>query len=95
MSERGDFISAQKEKVPLHYLLSRQYYQRALECINECIENPVFFWFSDDIDWAKQNFGEKENFRFVSLRTKHTDIDEMMLMKNCKHIVAVNSTFSW
>ena len=55
----------------------------------------MFFWFSDDIDWVKQNFGERENFRFVSLHTKHADIDEMMLMKNCKHIIAANSTFSW
>lgn len=92
---RGDFLSAQNDNNPNHYLLGERYYHNALEYVIEHLENPVFFWFSDDIDWVKKNFGEKENFRFVSLHTKHADIDEMMLMKNCKHIIAANSTFSW
>lgn len=92
---RGDFLSAQNDPNPNHYLLEEQYYHNALKYATEHLDNPVFFWFSDDIDWVKKNFGEKENFRFVSLHTKHADIDEMMLMKNCKHIIAANSTFSW
>lgn len=92
---RGDFLSAQNDLSPNHYLLGEQYYYNALKYVNEHLENPKFFWFSDDIDWVRQNFGEKENFCFVSMHTKHADIDEMMLMKNCKHIIAANSTFSW
>lgn len=92
---RGDFLSAQNDPNPNHYLLGEQYYHNALKCVTEHLENPVFFWFSDDIDWVKKNFGIKENFRFLSLHTKHADIDEMMLMKNCKHIIVANSTFSW
>ena len=92
---RGDFLSAQNDPNPNHYLLGEQYYHNTLKYVTEHLENPVFFWFSDDIDWVKKNFGEKENFRFVSLHTMHADIDEMMLMKNCKHIIAANSTFSW
>lgn len=88
-------MSAQNDPNPNHYLLGEQYYHNALKYVTEHLENPVFFWFSDDIDWVKKNFGEKGNFRFVSLHTKHADIDEMMLMKNCKHIIAANSTFSW
>lgn len=91
----GDFLSAQNDPNPNHYLLGEQYYHNALKYVTEHLENPVFFWFSDDIDWVKKNFGEKEKFHFVSLHTKHADIDEMMLMKNCKHIIAANSTFSW
>lgn len=92
---RGDFLSAQNDPNPNHYLLEERYYHNALKYVNEHLKNPKFFWFSDDIDWVKQNFGVKENFQFVSLHTKHADIDEMMLMKNCKHIIAANSTFSW
>ena len=89
---RSDF---KKDNCAYHYLLDETYYEKAIQRIRELVENPVFFWFSDDIDWVKKNFEVKENFRFVSLHTKHADIDEMMLMKNCNHIIAANSTFSW
>lgn len=92
---RGDFIKAQNDSNPRHYLLGKFYYQNALNYITERVKSPVFFWFSDDIEWVKQNFGIQSNFRFISLKTKHADIDEMMLMKNCRHIISANSTFSW
>lgn len=78
---RGDLLNAQNDPNPNHYLLGEQYYHNALKYVTEHLENPVFFWFSDDIEWVKKNFGEKGNFRFVSLHTKYADIDEMMLMK--------------
>lgn len=89
---RSDF---KKDNCAYHYLLDETYYEKAIQRIRDLVENPVFFWFSDDIDWVKKKFEVKENFRFVSLHTKHADIDEMMLMKNCNHIIAANSTFSW
>ena len=92
---RGDFLNAQNDLNPNHYLFGEKYYHNALEYVKENVSNPEFFWFSDDIGWVKQNFGENENFHFVSLHTKHADIDEMMLMKSCNHIIAANSTFSW
>lgn len=88
----GDFG---KDNNPLHYVLGEQYYHNALKYVEERVEEPEFFWFSDDIDWVKQNFGNHDNFHFVSLHTAHADIDEMMLMKNCHHIITANSTFSW
>ena len=92
---RGDFLNAQNDSNPNHYLLGEQYYHNSLKYIEKNVENPVFFWFSDDIEWVKKKFGEKQNYRFVSLKTKHGDIDELMLMKNCHHIISANSTFSW
>lgn len=92
---RGDFLNAQNDSNPNHYLLGEQYYHNALKYSAAHLKDPVFFWFSDDIDWVKKNFGEKNNFRFVSLHTRYADIDEMMLMKSCRHIIAANSTFSW
>lgn len=92
---RGDFLKVQHNSNPNHYLLCANYYHNAISYIEKAIDNPVFFWFSDDIDWVKENFGEQNNYVFVTMHTKNPDIDELMLMKNCKHIIAANSTFSW
>lgn len=92
---RGDFKTTQKDLSGFHYLLSEKYYHNALTYIEKHLERPIFFWFSDDIEWVKNKFGQKENYQFIQLHTKNADIDEMMLMKNCKHIVTANSTFSW
>lgn len=89
---RSDF---KKDNCEFHYLLDERYYQNAIQKIRLEVENPVFFWLSDDMEWVKEHIGAANDFRFVSIHTKHGDIDDMMLMKNCNHIIAANSTFSW
>ena len=89
---RGDF---KKDHSSYHYLLEDAYYKRAIDYIRTRVENPVFFWFSNDFDWVKDKFGDEPDFRFVRINTTYGDIDDMMLMKNCNHIITANSTFSW
>ena len=89
---RGDFMTSTSD---FHYNLPISYYTDAFEFISCRVSRPIFFWFSNDIDWVIQTFGMKENYVFPQLKTTHAGIDDMMLMKNCKHIIAANSTFSW
>ena len=90
---RGDFVKG--DGFAYHYILEREYYLKAIQIIISKIETPVFYCFSDDIEWVKENIGSSGTFKFISLTTPNADIDEMMLMKNCKHIITANSTFSW
>lgn len=92
---RGDFLKAQYNKNPRHYLLGEKYYINSIKYVREKVENPQFFWFSDDIGWVKNVFGERKDFHFVTMKTENADIDELFLMSECKHIIAANSTFSW
>ena len=46
---RGDFLQAQNDSNPNHYLLSEQYYRNALQYCESKLENCTFYWFSDDI----------------------------------------------
>lgn len=89
---RGDY---QFDNHPYHYLLGADYYRRAISYIRKQVVAPVFFWFSEDFEWVSEHFVSEKDFRFIKLQTMYRDIDEMMLMKNCKHIIMANSTFSW
>lgn len=87
---RGDYISIKKNNDIFH-VCSIDYYRNAIELIENKVSNPQYFIFSDDIEWAKQNFiGSK--FIFVEGNNPHID---MYLMSNCKNNIIANSTFSW
>ena len=89
---RGDFKTSVH---PFHYLLTEDYYKRAIAYIRKRVDSPVFFWFSEDFEWVREHFAEERDFRFVNIKSENRDIDDLMLMKNCKHIITANSTFSW
>lgn len=89
---RCDF---KKDRHRFHYILDADYYKKAIQHIRDAVDHPIFFWFSDDMDWIKEHIGDEIDFVFVNLKTTHGDIDDMMLMKNCNHIITANSTFSW
>jgi hypothetical protein len=66
-----------------------------MKIMKEAVKNPYFFIFSDDIDWAIENFNELDgNLIFVKNKDL-TDIEELLLMSSCKHNIIANSTFSW
>ena len=76
-----------------HNVCQTDYFIRAIQCIQETVAKPVFFVFSDDIDWCRETFSDS-NFIFCSSET-NTDYEELRLMYNCKHFIIPNSTFSW
>ncbi len=45
------------------------YYEKAIQKIKEEVENPVFYFFSDDPEWCRENFtkvvDEKHQQRLV------------------------------
>lgn len=89
---RGDYVQNSHTN-SFHGTCSIQYYIKAIEYIKEKIEKPTFFIFSDDIVWCKENFDFLDNKVFVD--KTHTSIDDLTLMKKCKHNIVANSTFSW
>lgn len=89
---RGDYVSNQKAN-SIHGVTSLEYYKKAIEFILKKIENPYFFIFSDDINWCKNNFEFLENKEFID--NTNNAFEDLELMKNCKHNIIANSTFSW
>lgn len=90
---RGDYLT-NKEFSRVHNVLDLNYYDDALRLIKSKISDPQFYIFSDDIDWAKVNIRIDGKCTFVH-NPKESSIEDLRLMKACKHNIIANSTFSW
>ena len=91
---RGDYIH-NSEVNKVHGLCSPDYYNRAINTIASKVINPHFFLFSDDIDWVKKNFQINYPATAIDCNDINSGYIDMMLMKDCKHNILANSSFSW
>lgn len=91
---RGDYEKVAHYK-NLYGLLPTSYYSAAVDYIRDSREKPNFFIFSDDTDWVKENLPFLKGSVFVSDYNGSVDYLEFELLKNCKHQIIANSTFSW
>jgi len=89
---RGDYVTDKNTNM-FHGTCDVGYYEKAISLIKEKVDSPVFFVFSDDIAWAKDNLKGSE-FVFVS-SPEIEDAEELVLMSKCKHNIIANSSFSW
>ena len=65
-----------------------------MSIICERVNNPSFIFFSDDVDWVKENF-KQENVKYINWNHKEESWQDMYLMSRCKHNIIANSSFSW
>jgi hypothetical protein len=86
---RGDFL-----KYSMHNVCDLSYFENAIALMNEKIKDPVFYIFSDDNDWVKENLKLDQEHYFVT--HNYPDFyEDLRIMKSCKHHIIPNSTFSW
>lgn len=85
---RGDYL-----KYDLFHVCNYQYYKSAMEYVATKVEKPVFFIFSNEIDWVERNYIIP--YEHVFVKENHAAPFELELMRNCKHFILSNSSFSW
>lgn len=90
---KGDYLS-KKYINGFNEICTTEYYQRAVNYIENIVTNPVYFIFSDDIAWAKDNLNLGKCF-FIDKNQGKNSWQDMYLMRCCKHNIIANSTFSW
>lgn len=91
---RGDYLS-NKKTANLHGLCSIDYYREAIKNIGDQIESPIFFVFSDDMDWVRKNLEIEFPCYFVDHNQGLDSFNDMRLMSLCRHNIIANSSFSW
>lgn len=82
---RGDYLIYNNN----HPFIGENY---IFNSINYFGEDNKYLVFSDDIEYCKNLFKNKNNFIFIE---NLTDYESLYLMSLCEHNIISNSTFSW
>lgn len=91
---RGDYVSSAINQ-RIYGTCDLDYYERAIKIISTKVSDPIFYIFSDDIDWAKKHLQSEGQYIFVDWNNAETNYEDLRLMYHCKHNIIANSSFSW
>lgn len=87
---RGDYIS-NPANARLYAECGAAYYERAAGFMAGQFNDPAWYIFSDDVEWARNTLSGI-SCTFIEGNSAVTD---MFLMSCCRHNIIANSTFSW
>jgi hypothetical protein len=91
---RGDYLSDSKTGTIMN-VCSLEYYRNAISYIAERVERPVFYIFSDDLAWVRQNLSMAFPCIYVDHNRGAESYRDMQLMSLCRNQIIANSSFSW
>lgn len=91
---RGDY-AAENVSRNFHGTCDLNYYKEALDVFAKKINKPVFFVFSDDIDWVKDNLPIEHDANYVDINSGEKGYEDLRLMSACNNFIIANSSFSW
>lgn len=78
-----------------HGVVEADYYDAAMVQIESRIENPTYFFFSDDPDWCQATFGDRGHTIVGHEYAGSNFSTYLYLMIQCKHFIVPNSSFAW
>lgn len=90
---RSDYLSEQNAKV-YGNICTEKYYENAIAYIENSVDNPRYYVFTDDLEWAR-NYFKEEKYRIVDANRGKDSYADIYLMSQCKHNIIANSSFSW
>lgn len=90
---RGDYLRPGLKEI-FGNICTEEYYKEAIDYIREHVDNPVFYFFSNDIKWVRDNF-KSDDYRYVNEKKLWNGMADMHLMTQCRHNIVANSSFSW
>lgn len=88
----GDYVSNPKFAA-VFVQCSLNYYKKAMDYLNEKLNAPTFFIFSDTINSVKVNLKTDSDLVFID--NEDADHEHLYIMSQCKHNIIANSSFSW
>jgi hypothetical protein len=91
---RGDYAN-RKSTQKFHGLLPISYFKTSIERAVKHLDNPHIFFFSDEINWVKENLSIVYPHTYIEPSYPDSEAIDLILMSACKCQIISNSTFSW
>jgi len=91
---RGDYLT-DPAVYAMHGVCSVDYYRHAIDYIRERVSSPIFYLFSDEPEWVRENLDLGDSVRLVDHNSAKDGFEDLRLMSRCAHHIIANSTFSW
>ena len=90
---RGDFLDSNNYG-KLGVVCTLNYFLSAIEKMKSLVDQPHFFFFTNDGSWVKTHFSG-HGYTLIDLNTKGDSWKDMFLISNCSHHINSNGSFSW
>jgi hypothetical protein len=77
-------------------VLPLDYFKRAMARLEDQVENPHYFVFAQDLDWARAHITSRHPVTFASGKDPYDGvIQDLYLMMQCRHFILSNSSLHW
>jgi len=77
-------------------ILDQDYYRQAMAHIEQQVEDPHYFVFAQDMDWARENIRSRYPVSFATEKGPYEGvIQDLYLMTQCRHYILSNSSLHW
>jgi hypothetical protein len=87
---RGDYLVHEN-----HNVMNDDYYYKAIDYIKRHVSNPLFYVFSDDIEYIRATYDILGDAVFIDHNKGEEAYWDIFLMSKCKHNIIANSGFSY
>lgn len=91
---RGDYLLKEIDKKNYLGICTDDYYTKAISFIQNQVDSPEFYIFSDDSEYIKKHY-TGNNMHIIDWNKGEDSFLDMYLMSNCKYMILANSTFSY
>ena len=90
---RGDYLSDKNQEI-FGDICTSSYYKEAVCFLKEKFTNPIFYIFSNDVEYAKELFSSEQNCTYVDGNSGDKSFFDLYLMSHSQGMILANSTFS-
>jgi len=91
---RGDYLDPENAAM-FGGIATENYYDSAFDFVKKEYPNTDFYIFSDDMNYAKERYGNDDRCHFVDINHDENSRFDIYLMSKCTSHICANSTFSF